>query len=100
MYKALGFTNARIQKIYMVKGLLSAVAGVTAGMFFGEILGEGLCGMIIKSFGADGFRFVTDWEKVLFLIPSICLMTAGIAVWTGILEIKKVKAFECCMRKE
>ncbi|MDD6571547.1 MAG: ABC transporter permease [Thermoflexaceae bacterium] len=100
LYKALGFTNARIQKIYMVKGLLSAVAGVTAGMFFGEILGEGLCGMIIKSFGADGFRFVTDWEKVLFLIPAICLITAGIAVWTGILEIKKVKAFECCMRKE
>lgn len=100
LYKALGFTNGRIKKIYMVKGLLSAAAGVAAGLFLGEILGEGLCGMIIKSLGADGFRFVTDWGKVLFWIPAACLLTADAAVRIGILEIRRIKAFECCMRKE
>ena len=50
--------------------------------------------------GADGFRFVVEWEKILLLIPALALLTVVLAVRLGISEIKKVKAFECCMRKE
>ena len=100
LQKALGFTNGSIKKSYMIKGLLPALAGTAVGLLAGGLLGEGLCGMVLKSFGADGFQFVVAWERMLLLIPAISLLTAGAAVWTGVLEIEKVKAFECCMRKE
>lgn len=100
LQKALGFTNESIKRAYMVKGLLSAGAGGFVGLLLGGILGEELCGIILHSLGAEGFQFVVAWEKVLLLIPAISLLTAAAAIWIGILEIKKVKAFECCMRKE
>lgn len=100
LQKAMGFTNGSIKKIYMMKGFLPAVAGVVTGLLTGNICGEGICGIILKSFGADGFQFVIAWEMVFILIPAVALMAAGIAVWIGILEIKNVKAFECCMGKE
>lgn len=98
--KVLGFTNGSIKKYYMISGLLPAAAGIAVGLFMGSILGENLCGGILKIFGADGFRFVVAWERILFLIPAILLAASGAAAWTGISEIKRVKAFECCMRKE
>lgn len=100
LQKALGFSNGSIKKSYMIRGLLPAVAGVAAGLLLGSVLGEGLCGMILKSLGADGFHFIVAWEKVLLMIPIISLLTGGAAVYFGISEIKKVKAFECCTRKE
>ncbi|MGM9531393.1 FtsX-like permease family protein [Intestinibacter sp.] len=100
LQKALGFTTKSINKSYMEKGLLSAVIGIISGLLIGNIFGESICGIILKSFGADGFEFVIAWEKVLFLIPAISLVVASIAIWTGILEIKKIKAFECCLGKE
>lgn len=100
LQKALGLTNASIQKEYMKEGLLSAAAGVMAGLLIGGILGEDLCGIIIRSFGADGFRFVIAWRNVLFFIPAILLLAAGASVRIGISEIQNVKAFECCTRKE
>ena len=81
----------------MIKGLLPAIIGTVVGLITGNRIGEYLCGMILKSFGADRFHFVIDWNKTLFLIPIISLTAAGTAVWIGIMAIKKVKAFECCM---
>lgn len=100
LQKALGFTSGSIKKSYMIKGLLPAIIGTVVGLITGNRIGEYLCGMILKSFGADRFHFVIDWNKTLFLIPIISLTTAGTAVWIGIMAIKKVKAFECCMGKE
>ena len=84
LQKALGLTNASIQKEYMKEGLLSAAAGVMAGLLIGGIWGEDLCGIIIRSFGADGFRFVIAWRNVLFFIPAILLLAAGASVRIGI----------------
>lgn len=100
LHKALGFTNAGIEKSYILKGLLPAAAGTVAGLILGGILGEGLCGIVLKSFGASGFRFVSEWSKVLLIIPAISLLAASAAIRLGTLEIRRVKAFECCMRKE
>lgn len=100
LQKALGFSDKNIRNSYMKKGMLPAAAGVISGLFLGSVLGEGLCGILLNSLGADGFRFVTDWTKILILIPVISLFTAGAAVRTGILEINNIKAYECCMRKE
>ncbi|MGN0387641.1 MAG: FtsX-like permease family protein [Suilimivivens sp.] len=100
LQKALGFTNGSIRKSYMMKGVLPAAVGIVAGLLLGSVLGEGLCGMFLQTLGADGFRFVVEWEKILLLIPVLALLTVVLAVRLGISEMKKVKAFECCMRKE
>lgn len=100
LQKALGFTNGSIRKSYMLKGLLPAAAGIVTGLLLGSVLGEGLCGMFLQTLGADGFRFVVEWEKILLLIPALALLTVVLAIRLGISEMKKVKAFECCMRKE
>lgn len=100
LQKALGFTSGSIRKSYMIKGLLPAAAGIVTGLLLCSVLGEGLCGMFLQTLGADGFRFVVEWEKILLLIPALALLTVVLAVRLGISEIKKVKAFECCMRKE
>ena len=100
LHKALGFTNTGIEKSYMLKGLLPAAAGTAAGLILGGILGEYLCGIVLKSFGASGFRFVPEWSKVLLILPAISLLAASAAIRLGTLEIRRVKAFECCMRKE
>lgn len=82
-----------------MKGFLPVTAGVLAGVLSGNFIGERICGQILKSFGAYGFQFVIRWEHVL-LIAFILMVTAAAAVSFGILEVKKIKAYECCIRKE
>lgn len=100
LHKALGFTGRDIQRSYLAKGMLHAALGMTAGIFLGNLCGEEICGMLLKSFGAEGFRFVVEWERVLLLIPAISLVAAGFAVLAGIAEIQRIKASECCIGKE
>ena len=100
LYKALGFTSAELKKTYFAKGLLSVIVGIGAGLFLGNLFGENLCGMILKSFGADSFQFVIAWKQILVMIPSVILVTTIVAVWAGIAEIRRMKACECCMGKE
>lgn len=100
LQKALGFTGTSIRKAYLVKGIILIVAGTAAGLLLGNTVGESICGLILQSFGAEGFHFVIAWKQVLLVIPIILTGTAVAAVWSGIWEVKKIKAFECCMGKE
>lgn len=99
LHKALGFTGKDVKRAYFMKGMCPATAGIAAGLFMGSFCGEGLCGIILKSFGADGFRFAADPGKVL-AISVLLMTTAAAAVWTGIREIRRVKACECCMGRD
>ena len=99
LQKALGFRNDCIRRKYFINGFIPVTIGVLAGVLFGNILGESICGQILKSFGAYGFHFVIRWEQVL-LILIILMVTAAVAVNLGTLEVKKIKAYECCVRKE
>ncbi len=100
LQKALGFSSGSVEKLYLEKGLLPAAAGIVTGLLIGNTCGEWICGMVLNSLGADGFRFVIAWGNVLLLIPAISLAAAVAAVRTGISEIRQIKAFECCMGKE
>ncbi len=100
LHKALGFTNREMKYAYLVKGLFPAAAGVIFGMVMGNLCGESLCGAILKSFGAEGFRFVIAWEQVLFVVPAIALSAAAVAILTSISEIRRIKSYECCIGKE
>lgn len=99
LQKALGFNNVSIWTSYFINGYIPIIVGVLAGVLFGNILGESICGQILKSFGAFGFHFVIRWEQVIFMV-LILMVTAAAAVCFGSLEVKKIKAYECCMRKE
>lgn len=100
LYKALGFTNLECERMYFVRGMLLAAIGVVAGVLLGCLCGEGLCEIVLKSFGADGFRFVINWGQVLAEIPFMVLGIAALAIWGGITGIRSIKAYECCMGKE
>lgn len=97
--KALGFNDKSIRTAYFRQGAIPIATGVITGVLAGNILGELICGLALKSFGAYGFSFVIRWEQVL-LILLILIAAAAAAVLLGTMEIRKIKAYECCMRKE
>lgn len=98
--KALGFTGGECAREYYAAAMLPAVIGVAAGLLLGCVLGEALCALVLKSFGASGFRFVIDLAQVLEFIPLAALGTAALAVCFGVAGVKNIKACECCMGKE
>lgn len=100
LQKALGFASADISRTYRLKSLLFASAGLGAGLIFSIWPGESLCGLALKYFGADSFRFTVSWEYLLLVIPAVILGTAGVAVFGGTAGIRHIKAYECCMRRE
>ncbi|MCI8400529.1 MAG: ABC transporter permease [Lachnospiraceae bacterium] len=100
LHKAIGFTGRDLKRIWLIKGLVPVTAGICAGLAGGNLFGEELCGMALRSFGADGFRFVVDWEQILVRIPVILLGPALMAILAGIAEIGQIGACECCMGKE
>lgn len=100
LHKALGFTGREMKRIYFIKGCLPVAAGVMGGLLVGNLLGEGLCGIILESFGAEGFRFITAWEQVLAIIPAVILGTAVPALSAGTGEIGRIRAYECCNRRD
>lgn len=100
LQKALGFASGDIGRIYCLKGFLSSAAGVISGLALGTLLGESLCGIVLKSFGADGFRFIIRWDCLLAGIPAIILGTTMSAVMAGTAQIRRIKAYECCTGRE
>lgn len=98
--KALGFTGGECARECFAGAMSPAVIGTAAGLLLGFALGEALCSLVLKSFGASGFRFVVDPAQALVLIPLAVLGTAALAVWLGVTGIKNIKAYECCMGKE
>ncbi len=100
LQKALGFTGGEIGRAYYLKGFLSAAAGVISGLTLGTLLGEGLCGIVLESFGADSFRFIINWNRLLVGIPAIILEITMLAVLMGTAEVRRIKAYECCTGRE
>lgn len=98
--KALGFTGGECERDYFAGGMAVAVIGVAVGLLLGCLGGETLCGAVLKSFGAEGFRFVIHPVQALVGIPLIVLGTAALAIWWGTTGIREVKVYECCVGKE
>lgn len=100
LHKALGFTGADMKCTYFIKGIFPVIAGIAAGLLLGSLCGESLCGMILKSFGADTFRFVAEPAEVFLMLPALLLIPSAAAVRAGIAEIRNVRAYECCRGQE
>ncbi|MEY8322688.1 FtsX-like permease family protein [Lachnospiraceae bacterium 54-11] len=100
LHKALGFTGADMKRSYFVKGMLPVIGGMTAGIFIGNPLGERICGAVMKSFGAEGFRFAASQGLAPAGRLAVIAVPAILAVWGGAAFIGRIKAFECCNRRE
>ncbi len=99
-HKALGFTSGECEQAYFILGMVPAVLGAAAGLLLGCLGGEALCGAVLKSFGADGFRFVIRPVQALAGLPLIVLGAAALAIWWGTAGIRDIRAYECCVGKE
>lgn len=100
LHKALGFTGADMKRSYFVKGMLPVIGGMTAGIFIGNPLGERICGAVMKSFGAEGFRFAASQGLASAGRLAVIAVPAILAVWGGAAFIGRIKAFECCNGRE
>lgn len=98
--KALGFTLMDIKGLYFLRYLPVLLAGILAGIASGNLLGEQLAGIFLKTLGATGFRFLIDYKAVCGWIPAVTVITVFFAILLGLSQIKHIRAYECCMGKE
>lgn len=98
--KAIGFTGSDVKRLYFLGYLPVLLSGILAGILSGNLLGEKLAGLLLRTMGATGFHFLIDYRTVCVWIPVITAVTVFCAILTGLLEIKNIRAYECCMGKE
>lgn len=93
--KAMGFRSLDIKKRFWKSCVPFTLAGIIVGTVCGCVFGEGICGVALKSFGAEGFQFTYNLWSV-----AINMLFAGfaviLAVYLGSSGITSIKAVECC----
>lgn len=93
--KAIGFRNSDIKKSFRKSCVPYTVAGILLGTAGACTLGEEICGVALKSLGAEGFCFTLSiWQMVLNMLVGGVAVTA--AVYLGSKGITSIKAIECC----
>ena len=75
------------------------IAGIIIGTICGCILGEGICGMALKSLGAVRFKFVINIGLVIINV-ALASLAAMAALYMGSNGIKKIEAIECSRGRE
>ena len=100
MKKAMGFSAIGIRNGYDRRALGYLVTGMITGLVVGNLAGEKICGMVLRSFGANGFRFVINPWQAFCWIPVIALAAGILAMGIGTMEIKKIMPVECLRGRE
>ncbi len=93
--KAMGFRSTDIKKSFRKSCVPYILGGIILGTVCSFTLGEVICGVFLKSFGAEGFQFIYNvWSVAInMLIGGVSVI---LAVCLGIYGIKNIKAVECC----
>ncbi len=93
--KAMGFRSLDIKKSFWKSCIPYTLAGIILGTVCSCTLGEGICGVALKSFGAEGFRFTYNmwWVAMNMLMAGFAVT---LAVYLGSNGITSIKAVECC----
>ena len=93
--KAMGFRSTDIKKSFRKSCVPYILGGIILGTVCSFTLGEVICGVFLKSFGAEGFQFIYNvWSVAINML--IGGVSAILAVCLGIYGIKNIKAVECC----
>lgn len=93
--KAMGFRSLDIKKSFWKSCIPYTLAGIILGTVCCCTLGEGICGVALKSLGAEGFRFTYNmwWVAMNMLMAGFAVT---LAVYLGSNGITSIKAVECC----
>lgn len=93
--KAMGFRSLDIKKSFWKSCIPYTLAGIILGTVCSCTLGEGICGVALKSLGAEGFRFTYNmwWVAMNMLMAGFAVT---LAVYLGSNGITSIKAVECC----
>ena len=95
LYKALGFRSKEAAFRYKREYACGVLLGILSGEILGFFAGSKLAGIMLRSLGADGFRFILNLPNVLVVIPLVIIVVCAIAVYIGVYEIKNIKPAEC-----
>lgn len=95
LYKALGFRWKHVAVKYGKRYIWGIVFGIVTGEILGFVLGSELTGMVLRSLGADGFRFIVNLPNTMIVIPLMIMVICVSAVVCGVYEVKKIKPEEC-----
>ncbi len=95
LMKALGSTSLEAGRDYLKKVLYHILPGIIAGVFFGVVPGQKMAGLLLGFLGARGFKFVIDPLTVFISVPALTLVSALTAAAIGLLEIRRIRAYEC-----
>ena len=93
--KALGLKTSDIRKEYLKKAFLYIIPGIVIGVVFGVIPGQKMTGVLLGSFGAQGFQFVINPLLTFVFVPVLTIASAGFAAALSLIEIKRIKSCEC-----
>ena len=97
--KALGIRSKEIKKQFWKSCLPQISLGVILGAIGGCTIGESICGLALKSLGAEGFQFTLDVRMIAINI-LLGVLAAIAAIYFGSNGINKIKAVECCRGRE
>lgn len=98
--KAFGLTAGEIQKSYLLKASAYVITGMLIGELLGTIGGQLVAGLALEGLGASGFSFVLNPFWVFGVIPVSVLCISIAAATIGLLEVRSVSAYECCIGRE
>lgn len=93
--KALGLKTSDIRKEYLKKAFLYIIPGIVIGVVFGVIPGQKMTGVLLGSFGAQGFQFVINPLLTFVFVPILTIASTGFAAALSLIEIKRIKSCEC-----
>ena len=100
LQKAIGIAARVIRTSYVIHYIPVVFIGIVAGVLSGNLLGEYVAGILLKSLGATGFHVQIDPWIVCGCIPGFTVAAVLCAILIGLSEVKYIKAYECCVGKE
>lgn len=88
--KSLGFTNGQIKLWQSLRILILLVSSVILGVFFANVFGEKLVGMLFRLFGLTKFEMNIIPLQVYVWCPLLIITVVLLAVYTSCGQIKKI----------
>ena len=98
--KAFGFTARDISSDYVKTLIFYLLAGLSAGILSGMVLGQRLAGFLFSFMGAEGLDFVFDPLSAFVIVPALIILSVFSGAALSLREIKNIKAFECLNARE
>ena len=98
--KALGLTNTDIRADYLKKLMLYLLIGLALGIISGILLGQRLAGALLGLMGAKGLKFTMDIVSTFGVVPFLMILSAVVAAFISLREIRNIKAYECLTTRE